>query len=602
MNEATFDLYSQHISSFHPTGSGSMEKQKTYFEEITFIDFDALENALGPSSESNTLSYETIAQNHSLLCTEERHADAVAKAVCDFFAITFRNGFFICPSEKQIPCPAGCGSEFTTRPGFKYHLAKYKHRFGSLPDDLDFDGTFRFPIYFEKEDIEEYWTITFAHKSNAASSQSSPKKRRKSTVKAEDFPGESAEQRFFSKTISFSTLKSIISPCVSFSPLEHVNFPLQEKTQLMYKNKILHISSNLEPSSFNSDIFFYFGPSFLVSKSLWISDDLLLIVVVPRGISYLAIPTSSSHIFITNARSGKITKGIEFSSVILDCCLVDNVENEIIVCILAAGSVQLIVHPLEDSSRFVSNLQSFSLSEIGCTFISVTYDVNSGLLACGGMDGSVAVFDLNLLETSRDPILLLTNHHFSPVVSLSLHCNLLSSISHDGILRITDLSLPACYFATTSILPGILTYFSIDNYCLFSDYSYGLRCIDLNADFSSDSGKSKILNLEPQYANTGSTTVASSVRNTFCNGVYLGTSFGEVYFVRNPSGRYKKVEKLFEWENNTDGSLIYCNCTENASGKKDGRTFNSPFITNIATKKLTSCSLSNGILHLFETH
>ena len=602
MNEATFDLSSRHISYFHPTGSGSMEEQEAYFEEITSIDFDAVENALSNHSETNALSYEAIAQNHSLLCIEKGDTDAVAMAVCDFFARTLRNGFFISPSEKQIACPAGCNSKFTTRPGFKYHLAKYKHRLDALPVGLDFDGTFRFPIYFEKEDIEEYWTITFAHKSSAAFSHSSPKKQRKSTVKAEDLPNNGAELGLFSKTISFPTLKSIISPCVSFSPLEHVNFPLQEKTQLMYKNKILHMSSNFEASSINSDIFFYFGTSFLVSKSLWISDDLLLIVVVPRGISYLAIPASSSHIFIINAKSGKIITGIEFSSVVLDCCLVDSAENEIIICILAAGSVQLIVHSLENSSRFVSNLRSFSLLEIGCTFISVTCDVNSGLLACGGMDGSVAVFDLNLLETSRSPILLLSNHHFSPVVSLSLHCNLLSSIAHDGTFRITDLSLPNCYFATVSILPGILTYFSSDNYCLFSDYSYGLRCIDLNADFSSDSGKSKILNLEPQSASPGSTTVASSVRNTFCNGVYLGTSFGEVHFVRNPSGRYKKVEKLFEWENNTDGSLIYCNCTENIPSSKGERTFNSPFITNISTKKLTSCSVSNGILHLFETH
>ena len=371
--------YFSHLTSSHPRMLKFKQENESYFQDIISLDPDVIQSTLRQNEKSKIIPFERTQQFIDKISASSTHSkdnltevdlaenfalmESLAPIFWEFFTQNSIDGFFTFPSEKEISCPAGCESTFTTRLGFKYHIANFSHNLANLTTDIlatsTFEQKFLFPIYFEKEDIEEYWAIKFFIQPFVSSGEIAVKKRREKKPKD---PKKTLLHSDVRTSIDLENFRWISSESV-FYPLTNTNnlnvqnitiLPI-ENTQLMYKNQILHLSSNLVCSSYKNEYFLYFGQSFVVSKVIWIERSYLLIVVCPKNISLLDVPKTKSMIFLFCGTRKEIIFGFVFDFVILDCCFIGCEKSNCILGIAGSEKLSLFSFDVEKCTTNTNN-------------------------------------------------------------------------------------------------------------------------------------------------------------------------------------------------------------------------------------------------------
>lgn len=608
LQNATFEEYADHVSTQHPDDIEGVEE---YFNSIVGIKASEVEMLL---EEENVISFEDISTNSTSFAP-------LFRSLKEFFLHNSANGFFTFPSDKKIQCPAGCQSSFTTRLGYKYHMSTFKHSFKSLPgcDELELEGILgnfqqilHFPIYFENDSSEEYWKITFSHSPHAQQPTKQSVKRKREDEKLENIPLEVVYlpgefDWYFERCEQTMTL---------------IDEQEKESIELVFKTHSVQLSSNSSTECSGSQ-FLYFGTKFQISKLIWISSQFLCLVSTPKGVSLLEDSSEESFIFIYNTAEKKIILEFRFDFLIFDCSLVYWCKSDCILGIANGPEVVLFNFKLESKSEVfqreniefistqtfqedyqncnnykfqVDNLYNIGLFLDGRRAISLGYSAHSKLMSCGCTDGTLFVCDIGRWSSFQRPSLFLMNHHFGPIRSVSIIDRQIASIGHDGTLKIFSVDSCHLHYSSSSLLPGIFVQVTNDHCCIFSDNSHGLQMVNYNCKSSLPSTDSSVFRLESSSEKTGVTNTATCPNNLLENGIYFGTTVGNIHYVEHPDKRYHKYSKLFSWSQ--DSTTITCLTNDKTSSKSFLPSV--PFVVNISTyeSSLLSYSLSNGIVHI----
>ena len=519
------------------------------------------------------------------------------QSLSEFFQREAKGGFFAVASEKLAACPAGCGASFTTRPGLRYHLLNHKHSLPNFPPERldgtlgDFSATLRFPLHFEREDVEEYWTINFV-KPPTASEPASPKRTKKKRPSGSETSLPNVPEEAVCGPHEFdwywSACKQVNSPC------DQLRQP-SETVQLLFKDESLLLATDLPVTLDDKEQFLFVGSASVVSKVICISERYLCLVCTPRDVSLLnEQDCSASVLFIYDVAAGEIKLEFYFDFVIVDCVSIYFCESRCILGILRSNALVLFSFSLMQTARAHRVSSPLCLASFAHRAVSLGYSPVSKCLACGCIDGTLLVYAVHQLYTN--PILCLRNHHFGAVVSVGLSDTTLASIGHDGTLKIVSLACSDKQFASASLLPGRFARLTRDHRCIYADCSSGLQALSFNCQSTLPASEAHMLRLEPAHDGPSGANVATAVDNLFESGIYFGTSTGDIFHLQRPGQRSSKCTRLYSWFQREEGSVVAKTTTRELTAPNRFALF---VIDICVCKSQYLCySLSNGIVHI----